>query len=160
LQGFTLIELSIVLVIIGLIVGGVLVGQDLIRAAEVRAQITQIEKFNTAVNTFHGKFGALPGDMDALTAANFGFTARGLYAGEGDGNGIIEGVQGNSAGQNHGYDECAGETAMSDLGQRPEPQLDSGLIQQCHSQQFHLQLDHTQGLPGCDDRTGELCLRL
>ncbi|MBY0407531.1 MAG: prepilin-type N-terminal cleavage/methylation domain-containing protein [Rickettsiales bacterium] len=34
-QGFTLIELSIVLVIIGLIVGGVLVGQDLIRAAEI-----------------------------------------------------------------------------------------------------------------------------
>ncbi len=38
--GFTLIEMSIVLVIIGLIVGGVLVGQDLIRAAEVRAQIS------------------------------------------------------------------------------------------------------------------------
>ena len=33
--GFTLIELSIVLVIIGLIVGGVLVGQDLIKAAEI-----------------------------------------------------------------------------------------------------------------------------
>ena len=38
--GFTLIELSIVLVIIGLLVGGVLVGQDLIRAAGVRAQIS------------------------------------------------------------------------------------------------------------------------
>ena len=42
-RGFTLIELSIVLVIIGLIVGGVLVGQDLIRAAQVRATISQIE---------------------------------------------------------------------------------------------------------------------
>ena len=38
-DGFTLIELSIVLVIIGLIVGGVLVGQNLISAAEVRLQI-------------------------------------------------------------------------------------------------------------------------
>jgi prepilin-type N-terminal cleavage/methylation domain-containing protein len=45
--GFTLIELSIVLVIIGLIVGGVLVGQDLVKAAGVRATISQIEKFNT-----------------------------------------------------------------------------------------------------------------
>ena len=70
--GFTLIELSIVLVIIGLIVGGILVGRDLISAAAVRAQISQIEKFNTAVNTFFGKFQAVPGDMDPATAASFG----------------------------------------------------------------------------------------
>jgi prepilin-type N-terminal cleavage/methylation domain-containing protein len=43
-SGFTIIELSIVLVIIGLIVGGVLVGRDLIKAAEVLATISQIEK--------------------------------------------------------------------------------------------------------------------
>ncbi len=48
--GFTPIELSIVLVIIGLIVCGIWVGQDLIRAAHVRATITQVEKYNTAVN--------------------------------------------------------------------------------------------------------------
>jgi prepilin-type N-terminal cleavage/methylation domain-containing protein len=47
-DGFTLIEMAVVLVIIGLIVGGVLVGQDLIRSAGERAQITQIEKFNQA----------------------------------------------------------------------------------------------------------------
>jgi prepilin-type N-terminal cleavage/methylation domain-containing protein len=78
-SGFTLIEMSIVLVVIGLLVGGVLVGQDLIRAAYVRAQISQIEKFNTAVNTFYGKYQALPGDMNATTATNYGFTARGTY---------------------------------------------------------------------------------
>jgi prepilin-type N-terminal cleavage/methylation domain-containing protein len=43
-QGFTLIELSIVLVVVGLIVGGVLVGQNLIKAAQTRAQLAQIEK--------------------------------------------------------------------------------------------------------------------
>jgi prepilin-type N-terminal cleavage/methylation domain-containing protein len=95
-SGFTLIELSIVLVIIGLIVGGVLVGQDLIRAAEVRATITQIEKYNTAVNTFRGKYDALPGDMNAATATAFGFTARGTNAGQGDGNGVIEGWTGSA----------------------------------------------------------------
>ena len=47
-RGFTLIELSIVLVIIGLIVGGILVGQDLINAAAIRAQIAQVEKYQTA----------------------------------------------------------------------------------------------------------------
>ena len=73
--GFTLLEMSIVLVVIGLIVGGVLVGRDLISAAYTRAQISQIEKFNTAVNTFYGKYQALPGDMNNSVASTFGFSA-------------------------------------------------------------------------------------
>lgn len=91
--GFTLIELSIVLVIIGLIVGGVLVGQDLIRAATLRAQISQIEKYNTAVNTFRAKYDALPGDMPSSQAAGFGFTVGiGCTGGQGarDGDGLLE----------------------------------------------------------------------
>jgi len=93
-HGFTLIELSIVLVIIGLIVGGVLVGQDLIRSAEVRAQVTQIEKYNQAVNTFRGKFGYLPGDMLNTAATQFGFNVGTVCNGtqaKRDGNGLIEG---------------------------------------------------------------------
>src|ERR1700733_13388871 len=94
-SGFTLIELSVVLVIIGLIVGGILVGQDLIKAAETRAQITQIEKYNQAVNTFRSKFGAIPGDMAVSTANQFGFTVGGgcdgSAAGKRDGNGLIDG---------------------------------------------------------------------
>ncbi len=81
-----------VLVVIGLIVGGVLVGQDLIKSAEARAQITQIEKFNSAVNTFYGKYGGLPGDLNSTLAAQFGFVARAGTQGRGDGNGVIEGV--------------------------------------------------------------------
>ena len=73
-KAFTLIELSIVLVIIGLIVGGVLVGQDLIKAAEIRAQVSQLEKFNTAVNTFHVKYNDIPGDI--RRAAIFGMATR------------------------------------------------------------------------------------
>ena len=99
------------LVIIGLIVGGVLVGQDLIRAAEVRAQISQIEKYNTAVNTFYGKYDAIPGDMNPTTAGQFGFTVGtgcdGHSAGYRDGNGLIDGY---FIGQN--LFETIGETAF------------------------------------------------
>ncbi len=115
--GFTLLELSIVLVIIGLIVGGALVGKDLIDAAAIRAEISQIEKYNTAVNTFRVKYDALPGDMNANTAAAFGFAPRGQYAGEGDGNGILEGITANGPGQDGPVWETGGETTMfwSDL---------------------------------------------
>lgn len=110
--GFTLIELSIVLVIIGLVTGGVLVGRDLIDAAAIRAQISQIEKYQTAVNTFRGKYGYLPGDMPDPTATQYGFQPRGSAGGQGDGNGIIEDFQ-------SGYDQptdplgqCEGETGV------------------------------------------------
>jgi hypothetical protein len=90
----------------------VLVGQDLIRAAGVRATITQVEKYNQAANTFYGKYGALPGDIPAGPAAQFGFAARGQYAGEGDGNGIIEGNYNNHAGNNSGHFVSSGECLM------------------------------------------------
>ena len=66
-SAFTLIELSIVLVIIGLIVGGVLVGQDLINSASIRNQISQIEQMDLAVNTFKLKYDCLPGDCSNAT---------------------------------------------------------------------------------------------
>jgi prepilin-type N-terminal cleavage/methylation domain-containing protein len=93
-DGFTLIELSIVLIVIGLIVGGILVGQNLINAAAIRAQVSQIEKYNTAANTFREKYGYLPGDITPQAVAQFGFTAapsRQGTAGAGDGNGEIDG---------------------------------------------------------------------
>lgn len=94
-SGFTLLELAIVLVIIGLITGGVLVGRDLIHAAEIRATITQVGKYNTAVNTFRGKYGYLPGDIPPSIASSFGlFAFTGANAGTpgyGDGSGVVNG---------------------------------------------------------------------
>src|SRR4051812_28937287 len=66
--GFTLVELSIVLVILGLLVGGVLTGQSLIRAAELRAITTEQNRYVTATHTFRDKYFALPGDMTNATA--------------------------------------------------------------------------------------------
>ncbi len=62
-RGFSLVELSIVLVILGLLTGGILAGQSLIRAAELRSVSTGFEKYRTAVMTFRDKYFGLPGDI-------------------------------------------------------------------------------------------------
>lgn len=81
-KAFTLVELAIVLVIIGLIISGILVGQDLVRSAENRAIISQIDKYNAAVNSFRNKFNAIPGDFAQGASYIAGAT-------DGDGNGIL-----------------------------------------------------------------------
>jgi prepilin-type N-terminal cleavage/methylation domain-containing protein len=91
-NAFTLIELSIVMVIIGLIIGGILTGQELIHGAGVRGIISQINKFNSATNTFYMKYNALPGDF--VNASSY--IPGTVFAGNGDGNGLIGGLDGPS----------------------------------------------------------------
>lgn len=66
--GFSLLELSIVLVIIGLIAGGITAGSSMIRAAELRAGTTQIERYQIAMHLFKDKYFGLPGDLKNATA--------------------------------------------------------------------------------------------
>lgn len=61
-HGFTLVEIAIVLVIIGLLLGGVLKGQGLIDSAKVKNIIQQSNSLTAAVNAYQDKFRALPGD--------------------------------------------------------------------------------------------------
>ena len=67
-SGFSLLELSIVLVIIGLIAGGIVTGSSMIRAAELRAITTEFNQYQTAVHTFRDKYLGLPGDLKNATA--------------------------------------------------------------------------------------------
>jgi prepilin-type N-terminal cleavage/methylation domain-containing protein len=67
-QGFTLIEIAIVLVIIGLLLGGVLKGQELINAARVRNIASQLDGVKIAYLGFQDRFRALPGDMPSDVA--------------------------------------------------------------------------------------------
>ena len=67
-SGFSLVELSIVLVILGLLTGGILGGQSLIRAAELRSLSSDLSRYSAAYNTFRDKYFAYPGDMTNATA--------------------------------------------------------------------------------------------
>ncbi|MDE3016875.1 MAG: prepilin-type N-terminal cleavage/methylation domain-containing protein [Pseudomonadota bacterium] len=66
--GFTLIEISIVLVIIALIMGGIVVGRSLIRSAQLNSVISDVAKYTQAINDFRDKYHALPGDFKGAEA--------------------------------------------------------------------------------------------
>ncbi len=66
-HGFSLVELSIVLVILGLLTGGILSGQSLIRAAQLRSVVSEYQNFITATLSFRDKYRSLPGDFKDAT---------------------------------------------------------------------------------------------
>ena len=90
--GFSLVELSIVIVIIGLIVSSVLVGQDLVRSAELRSLTSQYQEFNKAAADFRDKYAGLPGDVDADSRFGFGVTEATPTE-----NGLLQDAAGNDA---------------------------------------------------------------
>ena len=88
-RGFSLVELSIVLVILGLLVGGVLGGQALIKASEMKKTLSQLDTIRSSVNTFREKYQHLPGDMPWSIASRLGWVnAMGSLR---EGNGKIDG---------------------------------------------------------------------
>ena len=93
-RGFTLIEIAIVLVIIGLLLGGVLKGQELITGARVRNLISQQDGIKAAYFGFLDRFRALPGDY---SQANTNI-ANVLPAANGNNNGRIESAAAGGAG--------------------------------------------------------------
>ncbi len=94
-QGFTLIEIAIVLVIIGLLLGGVLKGQELINSAKVKSYATDFRNIPVFLYGFQDRFRALPGDDPAVathipgppTAGTLATTPAGTV-----GNGVINGA--------------------------------------------------------------------
>lgn len=96
---FSLVELAIVLVILGLLVGGILAGRSLIRASELRSVTADITRYRTVLYAFKDKYFAWPGDM--MNATSFwgaldpdqttceGISSTGLPTCNGDGNGQL-----------------------------------------------------------------------
>ena len=89
-SGFTLIELAIVLVIIGLLLGGVLKGQELINSAKVKNMASDFKNIQVYIYGYQDKFKALPGD-DSNVASHLG-AAGTPGTGGALGNGVIQGA--------------------------------------------------------------------
>lgn len=102
--------MSIVIVIVGLVIGALLVGQDLTKASEVRNMISQMDRFNAAATTFYSKYHAVPGDIIQSKAQQFALAPsttgdRPGSDGAGDGDGFVENGPSNKSGL--GYETLA-----------------------------------------------------
>ena len=98
-QGFTLVEIAIVLVIIGLLLGGILKGQEMITQAKIKNVISDFSGISAAYHGYVDRYKRIPGDdpcagttNSAISAATCGTTTgRWTGASHGDGNGVVAG---------------------------------------------------------------------
>jgi prepilin-type N-terminal cleavage/methylation domain-containing protein len=98
-QGFTLVEIAIVLVIIGLLLGGILKGQEMITQAKIKNVIADFSGISAAYHGYVDRYKKIPGDdpcagttNSAVTVGNCGTTTgRWTGASHGDGNGQVAG---------------------------------------------------------------------
>lgn len=84
-SGFTLVEIAIVLVIIGLLLGGVLKGQEMIENSRIKSVVNDMNGVSAAYNAYLDRYRAIPGDETAPTLTNRGWAGNG----GGNGNGVL-----------------------------------------------------------------------
>ena len=83
-SGFTLVEIAIVLVIIGLLLGGILKGQEMITQAKIKNVVNDFNGITAAMNSYQDRYRALPGD-DLNAATRWAAAAPGVVSGDGNG---------------------------------------------------------------------------
>jgi len=89
-KGFTLVEIAIVLVIIGLLLGGILKGQEMITQAKIKNVIADVTGVSAAMYGYQDRYRALPGDDKGAGRWS------GVVPPASAGNGVIEGVYGSA----------------------------------------------------------------
>jgi prepilin-type N-terminal cleavage/methylation domain-containing protein len=81
-NGFSLVEMSIVIVVIGLILAGIVKGKVIVDNAKISALVAEFNTYKSAVNSFYAKYNALPGDFSEASAY---WTGANTVNGNGDG---------------------------------------------------------------------------
>jgi prepilin-type N-terminal cleavage/methylation domain-containing protein len=84
-KGFTLVEIAIVLVIIGLLLGGILKGQEMITQAKIKNVMADFSGISAAYHGYQDRYRKIPGDDN-------GAAARWTGATDGNGNGVVAGT--------------------------------------------------------------------
>jgi len=117
-KGFSLIELSIVLIIIGLLVAGITGGASLIKSAELRSILTEARGYEMAVNAYYTAEDVLPGDDTNINDRGTTYAAANV----GNGNGKIEANNGETT------PSAEGTEAWNDMSDTDVGVLDLALI--------------------------------
>ncbi len=89
-SGFTLVELAIVMIIIGLLIGGILKGQELINNARVSSTVAQVKAVESGLSGFRDKYGGMPGDIQTPTTRLPNCVAATMCAVAGNGDGFVQ----------------------------------------------------------------------
>lgn len=87
-SGFTLVELAISMIIIGLLIGGILKGQELVDSARARRLVSDLKTVEAATLAFYDSYKGMPGDMARATTRLPNCTAENFCM-NGDGNGFV-----------------------------------------------------------------------
>ena len=88
-SGFTLVEIAIVLVIIGLLLGGVLKGQEMIENARIKSIVNDMNGVSAAYNSYMDRYHAIPGDETAAVMTARGWLGTAGAAGGTANNGVL-----------------------------------------------------------------------
>lgn len=123
--GFTLVELAVVMIIIGLLIGGILKGQELIANAQITGTAAAVKGIDAATTTFRDTFAAMPGDITNPDERLPNCAAGSNCAAPGNGNSRVEATGGGSitAGSSNEMDTFWLHLAAADLITGIDPSL-------------------------------------